>query len=66
MYKFEIGQLVRNAEGRIYQIEDTAIDKDEKCIYLLKEVFHRYKYEYEDNLEAFHGTVFNETELRPQ
>ena len=65
MYKFEVGQIVRSADGRLYKVEDTAVDKDGKRIYLLKELFYSYRYDYEDSLEEFHGTVVNETELRP-
>ena len=65
MYKFEIGQLVRNTNGKIYSVEDTAVDQNGKNIYLLKEVLHNYMYGYEDNLEEFNGKVVNEIELRP-
>jgi hypothetical protein len=65
MYKFEIGQIVRAEDARLYKVEDTAVLPDGRNIYLLKELFPRYKYNCEENLEAFNGTVFNEIELRP-
>ena len=65
MYKFKVGQVVRSRDGCLYKVDDSAVTFDGKQIYLLKELFPRYKYEYEDNLEEFNGTVVNETELRP-
>ena len=65
MYKFEVGQVVRAEDSRLYKVEDTAMLPDGRNIYLLKELFPRYKYNYEENLEEFHGTVVNEVELRP-
>lgn len=61
MYKFEIGQIVRAEDGRLYKVEDTAVRPDGRNIYLLREVLPRYKYNYEENLEAFNGTIVNET-----
>ena len=65
MYKFEIGQIVRSADGRLYQVEDTAVDAQGKTIYLLRELFYRYNYQYEENLEEFNGKLASKTELRP-
>ena len=65
MYKFEVGQIVIGAEGRLFKVEDTAVDAKGNNIYLLRELFYRYGYQYEQDLEEFHGTVVNQTELRP-
>jgi hypothetical protein len=65
MYKFEIGQIVRGAEGILFKVEDTAVDAKGNNIYLLRELFYRYNYQYEQDLEEFHGKVVNKTELRP-
>ena len=65
MYKFEVGQIVMGAEGRLLKVEDTAVDAKGNNIYLLRELFYRYGYQYEQDLEEFHGTVVNQTELRP-
>ena len=64
MHKFEIGQIVRGADGRLYKVDDTAVDKNGQPIYLLKEVFYRFKYDYDNNLEAFYGEIVNDNELR--
>lgn len=65
MYKFEVGQIVRGAEGHLFKIEDTAVDAKGNNIYLLRELFYRYNYQCEQDLEEFHGKVANQTELRP-
>lgn len=65
MYKFKIGQIVRGAESRLFQVEGTAVDTKGNNIYLLRELFHRYNYQYEQDLEEFHGKVVNQTEVRP-
>lgn len=65
MYKFEIGQLVRDEDMKLYKVEDTGVDGNGQVIYLLKECFPKYVYKYEKELEACHGKVVNEIEFRP-
>ena len=65
MYKFKVGQIVRDTEGRLFKVEDTAVDAKGNNVYLLRELFQGYSYQYEQDLEEFHGKVVNKTELRP-
>lgn len=65
MHKFQIGQIVRSKKGKLFKVEDIAIDATGNRIYLLRELFYNYMYEREQDLEEFHGTVVSQTELRP-
>ena len=65
MYKFEIGQLVRDKEMKLYRIEDTGVDASGEPLYLLKECFPKYVYRHERDLEVCNGRVVNDAELRP-
>lgn len=64
MYKFNVGDLVQDKNGRIYEVEDTSADKNKEPVYLLKEKFPRYSYNHEYNLQPFKGVLVNDSEIR--
>ena len=51
MFKFEVGQIVKNDKNKLYMVEDNAVDSKGDPIYLLREIYVEHTYAYEKELE---------------